>query len=307
MKRIHVLLLILAVLFMFYSSCSFALDPSWKADSLSSVSIRIPGLPGTGSARAIVADGGYMYIRTGGTAAGVSAVHGPYFVSPGTTFSTTEIPAGAYSFMAILYTAVNIIDEPITYEVTPPLAPLSVRELFYLDDASFLTYIMSDALNSIVDGRGSGKIIQNVNILPGTTNTVAVTLEPITGNEVYFSSGPQGGTSLSNMNATGSIGKFVRLPPNISYSPSTPISTTFTCSVTSSNGTLLPFITRVSLFDSLGNLIGTNVINQNAPYLTAALDSIFTVSNFTNTDYYFVYVEFSPGDLSLSVNEGFPW
>lgn len=99
-----------AVAFMLISflfvSCPSGLEPSWKPEGKATITLDFStSLQGNkGESRAIVQGDGFLYIRTVGDSPSlIGKFYGPFEVSSGSVFSTTEIPAGTYASLAVIY------------------------------------------------------------------------------------------------------------------------------------------------------------------------------------------------------------
>lgn len=173
-------------------SCSIGLEPAKSGTT--SVSFTIGTLippantlanltPAPG--RAVAPDYGYLYIRTlGGAIGSKGPFYGPFRLESGKTFTTTDIPAGTYQGIGLLY-------------ATEPLESLTgywndqemtFTELMSLPDTDFALFSDGDPadegpspLDELLDGYASGEILQNVTIQANRSNTLSATLVPLCG------------------------------------------------------------------------------------------------------------------------------
>jgi len=193
-KYLFVSLCALCALSLSLVSCFQDLDPapSGKATvSLSMASLPYAATPSQGSSRAVVQGSGYLYIRPlGGPAgSGPKGYLGPYTITPkdgsqgGTAdFSTTDIPAGVYDGLALLYSAHKIDD----LEMTLDGAKTTFASVFGLSDAQFLAAFEAEesagikVVSKALGGQASGTILKNVTIQAGKKNSLAAVLEPFT-------------------------------------------------------------------------------------------------------------------------------
>ncbi|MBN1616166.1 MAG: hypothetical protein JW875_02545 [Spirochaetales bacterium] len=225
MKKSYFFLLgafLISVLFLGgLAGCALDLDPAPSGKA--TVSLTMASLPYTatasqGSSRAVVQGSGYLYIRPLGGPAGTGpkGYLGPYTITPkdasqgGTAeFSTTDIPAGVYDGLALLYSA-NKIDD---LEVTLGGAKTTFANVFGLSDAQFLAAFEAEDSSGIkvvsraLGGQASGAILKNVTIQAGKKNPLAAVLEPFT---PYVYNVLSGGYSFTP-SAPGSQRVFVRV------------------------------------------------------------------------------------------------
>lgn len=160
----------------FAVSCSSEFEPAWKASGgKATLSIRL-GKPASPSAspRLVVQNGGYLYIQTGHDE-GTAVLYGPWKVSAGDTFTTTDIPAGTYSAMHLIYTAEPLPDsEPI----------ILIEDMTFSGELESRLDVYEMTLDSV-----SLATITDVTIIEGTTNVLKATLLPATARYVD-ASGP---------------------------------------------------------------------------------------------------------------------
>jgi len=151
----------------FAVSCSSEFEPAWKASGgKATLSIRL-GKPDSPSAspRLIVQNGGYLYIQTGHDE-GTAVLYGPWKVSAGDTFTTTDIPAGTYSAMHIFYMAEPLPD-------SDPIIP--IEDMTFGGELGSRLEAYEMTLDSV-----SLATITDVTIIEGTTNVLKATLLPAT-------------------------------------------------------------------------------------------------------------------------------
>ena len=111
MRKVFVALTAAFALVAFLSACGMGLEPA-KTDTTSvSLSLTVMSPLGSGGStdagRAIIPDGGYLYVRMlGGPTANTPRYLGPYQVrTKSSTISITDIPAGRYDGMFLSRTA----------------------------------------------------------------------------------------------------------------------------------------------------------------------------------------------------------
>ena len=118
-KKVLVVLAAALVLPFVLGSCGMGLEPA--KTGITSVAFSFASLPGTeavaSSGRAIIPNGGYLYVRMVNPAA-TPGYYGPYKLtgSPTATISITDIPPGSYSAMYLLYSSKEIHNEIVTDE-----------------------------------------------------------------------------------------------------------------------------------------------------------------------------------------------
>jgi hypothetical protein len=274
-----------------FSACSLGLLPEWTRDSAATVSfgfgaIDLPGSPG---GRAIVQGGGYLYLRTVGGPTGTSGpFYGPYTVSAGGTLTTTDLPAGSFKFIGILYSA-TILDETKTFTYNGSI--VTFRQLMRLDDSAFDTLTSgNDSIGNALDewfaGEVSGAIVPSVTLKAGETTNVSATLMPFTG--------PSYRIDLASMQSvplpvTSSMTrKFYRLE-----GLSAPAGSKMVCTLTPAAGTTAN-IGFVALYDNDGKKISANAG-------VGEVSSAQTYEATSNGDSeMYLYVEYSASSLTMS-------
>ena len=156
-------------------SCALGLDPARSSDG-TVVTFRLGGAASRAASatdsRAVFSGDGYLYIRLGGVAAGGQRLFGPYAVKAGEIFATTDIPAGSYPFVALLYSSEKI--DSVYYQDFPLL------KTFTADDATFLTVKSDNGFGAIFREATCGTFLYDVSILGGRPNEISATLDPLT-------------------------------------------------------------------------------------------------------------------------------
>lgn len=174
----------LAVLILL-SSCSFGLQPASSRDSaVVSVSLGgalIPSSAASVTDRALVQGTGYLYIRTlGGPTGDSGPFYGPYEASSGSVVKITDIPAGAYSDMYIIYSARVLNESDIIY--LP--AGFTFGKVMHYDDAAFTEFMSNADVNfrlfSYFDNEVSAVFTGKVDIRTGRVNQISSKLVPVT-------------------------------------------------------------------------------------------------------------------------------
>ena len=88
-----------------WASCSSALEPSWKTDTAARISLSIGGSVsgGTaGSSRAIAGESGFLYLQAR-SGSDDPVLYGPFPVTAGEAVTVSDIPAGNYRFLSLLF------------------------------------------------------------------------------------------------------------------------------------------------------------------------------------------------------------
>lgn len=256
------------------ASCGMGLDPA-RSDT-GSVVLSVPAVAANASApgggRAIIPDGGYLYVRMiGGPTADTPSFLGPFRVS-GTLGATITIPgiqAGSYDGMFVLYAATEVHKEMYTVAVPNPFSTVLL-----LPDDEFVdlvegdeTATVPDDLDRFFNGRASCGVVENAVIRAGTTNIFTVPMEPITPHWVDFGAD----YSRTEFLASSSIpekGFFVNcfgFPGEVNYP--------FSIQIQSYNSSTFT-VHRVAIYDETGRLL-----RQYTPNFVGVNDN-------TSTDYF---------------------
>ena len=236
-----------------------SLDP---ASSRATVSMRLGTLEADSSgnvSRAIVQGGGYLYIRTiGGPAGSSGPFYGPYGVSSGSTFSTTDIPAGTYSKLFVIYSG-KLLDSPTKYSVLG--GSYSFTEFMSAPDSllgAFLDEVDTDTkttdpgkedLGNSFDGMASYGLKRDLTLPAGGTTNLTMILSPISssGTEIQLGQNPS-----FTFSSTDQVKRFYRLN---GINVKVPVTAgTLSCKLfadSASSGT----IGTVAFFDSDGNQV----------------------------------------------------
>jgi len=161
------------------------LEPA-KTDTTSvSLSLTVMSPLGSGGStdagRAIIPDGGYLYVRMlGGPTADTPGFLGPYQVtSASSTVSITEIPAGQYDGMFLLYADRAVHDEKVTIEGFAT----TLGQIFSLPDKDFLAFVEGDdeyEVDVLLAGRASIGMVESPRVVEGKANSFPVTMIPVT-------------------------------------------------------------------------------------------------------------------------------
>lgn len=285
------------VLFMVFASCGMGLDPA-RSDT-GSVVLSVPAVAANASApgggRAIIPDGGYLYVRMiGGPTADTPSFLGPFRVS-GTLGATITIPgiqAGSYDGMFVLYAATEVHKEMYGAAAQNPFSTILL-----LPDDEFVDLIEGDETATVPDdldyffnGRASCGVVENAVIRAGTTNIFTVPMEPITphwvdfnseattSKELYASSIPEKGFFVNCFGFTASSG------PSFSVRLGSVSGSTFT-------------IHRVAIYDETGRLLGQ--YTPNTVVLSGGQTQFFTAP-FNGEEDIYVYVGYSGTLVDMS-------
>ncbi len=144
------LLLLASSLSFLVLSCSMDLEPAWKKGTTLTIEM---GAPTAEQSRALLTQSGFLYIVPG------TKILGPYAISDGARFSTTDVNPGTYASFILVYSS---------YKIDPEILQSALD-----GDESFI-----DALTRDVSGRVSYGALRDVTIKPSMDNVVAATLVP---------------------------------------------------------------------------------------------------------------------------------
>lgn len=264
-----------------FVSCPSGLEPSWKnADKPVFTLDFSSSLQGEqGSERALVQGGGFLYIRTIGSPSGSAGkFYGPFRISSG-VFSTTEIPAGEYDGLGVIYASTKPKQEKISWNDKA----YRFEEFMNLPDAEFMAATDSAEKDSefpmedFFDSDVSGNMVENVTIVAGRENTVGITLEPFVNKQTNVFHFVQSNASLKLQNDGSSLKKqFFALENAPSgllsfevYAESTPD----------------PIIGKTALYDKKGNLLKSWASGTNT--------GEFALPNHAQNDRLYFYIEYS--------------
>lgn len=284
-------------------SCAFGFLPAGTGDREATFSLRLSGLvypDGRDASRAIVQGPAYIYIRTVGGPTGSSGpYYGPYAVSSGASFSTTDIPAGSFSDMGIILSA-SKLDEAATFLFKG--SQYTFPQLMRLSDAEFLELTGDGGsgsgigLDEFFNGEASGGLTGPVTLRQGQTTNISAVLFPFTGSayriNLYAS-------QTMVLPARSSLGrKFYELEgvPSLNGSSNADVS----CSVIPSSGASVT-LGMVALYDDNGALVQADTAGS---VITAAKKYAATINTGSHMYLYLEYASASPVTLSFSVNGG---
>lgn len=276
--------------------CSFGLDPVWKETSqkpLFSLELRqlTPSDDESGP-RAIAQGTGYLYIRTlGGPTGSSGPFYGPYSVSSGSTFTTTDIPEGSFSRFMILYSSERL-DGSALFSFNG--AEYIFSALMGLPDSSFTQFAGTDnptskALGDFFNGTVCVGESTGVTLSAGNTTSVSLTLVPISGSASTIS--VTGGASVP-LTSSGSVKRFIRLEGITEPSMATITSLMCTLSASPGEGSL----GAVAFFDRNGKPVAASRSGSSLESgFTWTLDRSATVAAMDGSGYVtlFLYAEYS--------------
>jgi hypothetical protein len=156
------------------AACAFGLEPASNANTgKTSITFTLPALPGSEPAsaagRAVVQGGGYLYIQTG-IAASDAKVYGPYAASAGEPVFITDIPAGSYPYIALVY-----VVNPAPAGEASPVIPSTASSDGYL---AALQTMWADSPDNIQTS--SFRLLINVEIRANRENAISTSLIPTT-------------------------------------------------------------------------------------------------------------------------------
>lgn len=272
MRKIRILALFALIgLVAGLGSCYFGLEPAWKKTG-GKTTFRVDFSGASDSARAISDGTGYLYIRTvGGPTGDKGPAYGPYTVTTGGVFATTDIPAGTFEKFCILYSAIRL----------DTLA--GFNEIFKLPDADFIAQAFTEdnEFEQIISGSASGHIVENFTVQEGVINTIDAVLIPMTGPLEVDLSASNVVSGLPVSEAT--VKKFIRLS-NVNTAGNANLDTLV---FTSTADTAYPagLLSRVRLYDSEGKYLSLGIPDAMSP-------GSFKASFPGGTDFY-AYVEYT--------------
>ena len=202
------LAIILLASLLLLSGCEFGIAPAWKQadDAKPKLSVQFAQLQQNSSgARAIIQGSGTLYIRIiGGSSELKSPLLGPFTVEGGKEFTTTELPAGTYASLMILYFGSGV-DTSAKY--TYDSKEYSFTDLLSMPDPSFqaMTAGTSGAkqqLDATLNGKASQGEAKNVELKKGEVTNLTLTLKPIVTDANRVTLGTAQETTLSSPTAT---------------------------------------------------------------------------------------------------------
>lgn len=254
MKKCWFFVCVPVILILLVSSCSLGLDPA--KSGATEVSFSVGESP---SGRLIAPGTGYLYIRTvGGPTGDNGPFYGPFQLSAGSVFTTTDIPAGSYDGFGILYATEPL--EGLSQYWGEPGELLSFRQLMSLPDSDFLEFTEGthpSDFDNLVDGRATAEMLENVRIVAGQRNVIAAKLMPVVGENTSYS--------------MGSILQYAELPGNeqtrtgryfqLDIDPADPslynqLRLNYTV-----NGDM-PFMGSITIYDINGMILGSKTVNS---------------------------------------------
>lgn len=291
-KKLSVLVVVCGLVAL--SSCSIGLDPAKDTQTSVALHLNQLSLPdGSTAGRAVIQGSGSLFIRTvGGPTGTLGPLYGPYPVSAGGTFETTDIPAGTYSKIAILFCAYADPAKTVMYNSSPH----TLIELLSLDDTLFTALIAAATpIDDIIDGSGSQKVLDNVQLKAGVRNTLNITMMPIVSSVssvADVSAGPYNlPASTSAMNH-----KFIQLTNLASM-------LTANCKMSQLKVNFSPAgsttVGAVALYDASGALV-PNSVNASLGIISAS--NLYTF-NYTTTAPCYMYIEYQGAAPQLSFDK----
>lgn len=275
-------------------SCSLGLDPAKSGSTEVSFSV------GEATAGRIIAPGtGYLYIRTVGGPTGENGpFYGPYQLSAGSIFTTTDIPAGSYDGFGILYATEplgSLYDERL-YSV---YEDKTFTELMSLPDDEFMEfgflegllgeYPDNTAFDILINGRATAEMLENVRIIAGQRNIIAAKLMPVIGldNSFDFPSSPE------NVHVYGEEPTRSRRYIELINAPTVGTYNTLSFHYTVSGETTYS-MGSIIVYNALGIPIGAQVVNS-----SEILSGIITVP-YTAQSTYYVFVDFTGYEMFIT-------
>lgn len=211
--------------------------------------------------RAIVQGGGYLYIRTiGGPTGTLGPFYGPYAVSSGGTFTTSDIPSGTYSRLFVIYSG-KLLNDPTKFAIMGGsysflefmAAPDDLLTAFLdeKDSSSQTVDPGKEALGNSFGGMASFGEKANLTLSPGGTTNLSMILSPISSSNTEIQLWQNSSYTFSS---TTDATRFYRLN---GINVTTPVTSgNLICRLfagTTSSGS----IKNVAFFDSDGNALAT--------------------------------------------------
>ena len=261
-------------------ACNSGLEPAGNSGK-TVFCIQLGGVAGTPSGgsdgRAVVQGGGYLYIQTGLTWSDAK-IYGPFDVAPSVAFETTEIPAGDYPYMALVY-----VKNPDTNAHTSPIIPADQTSAAFL---TALQALWSNNNNDDTRETASFALLKDVSLRSNQTNTVSSTLLPVT-TTVAVSSAYLTGTANTVTK------RFLKLT-GVSAGFATSGKTLMKCSATTGSGSAIMY--AVGLY----NADGTLVKYFSDPRVISAVAGTDYIATWNGGDEYYMYFEFAAANITLS-------
>ncbi len=297
--------------FLFLSACSFGFMPAWKDKGKPVISLTIASLESgssLSSERALIQGSGYLYIRTIGSNGGIpGTLYGPYRVTPGQNFESSDIPPGVYEGIGFLF-SVDQLDARISKD---PAFSGTFLELMQLPDAEFNALSGGgpnstsgsgtsgsggdSPLTRLIDGDASGAMVPNVTLVAGETKTFDLTLRPMTSPDLTVDFSVSTSHTFNSATPGILVKKFLNLR-NIGTSllPGFAVSE-LTCTITpDAAGRTLG---NVALYDKDGKLLKTFAPTGT---ISAAKTFAFTLVPDANASEYFLYCEYKAPSMTLA-------
>lgn len=195
------------------ASCTFGLTPATLNRSSATVSIAFPSgtMPptkspspraGSGDSRAVAPGANWLYLRAG-EGDDSFETYGPYEVGSG-TFTTKDIPAGTYDYLAILLVSESI---PAKTELSVDGTAITFARALSLPDERFFALLSDGTLSAFFDARfcvASGYVVKPCKIASGK-NVISATLVPLTSRTATMSSEPSSASFSCPTNDSGSL------------------------------------------------------------------------------------------------------
>lgn len=266
-------------------SCSLGFEPSWMAkNGKTTVSFQVAALDP--SVRAVIQGGGYFYIRTiGGPTGEKGPLYGPWPLTTGSAFVTDEIPAGTYTSMAFIYST----------DMIPPESPAGLilkgnDEVFTTGTTGPLdTCPLAYELDTL-GVTASAKILPNETIKEGVTNTLVMTLVPLTGSSVLDTS-----TTLPELPATTTLTKkFFKLTNVPLQTPAS--SYEMKCTLTPTGSVTLGL---VAIYTADGVLL------KSYPAVGATIETKTYTVDYTGASTFFMYIEYHADAITSFLTPSF--
>ncbi len=279
----HAVFAVFAISVLFIS-CGHFFEPAWKADSgATRFAVTLGSSP---AERALVRGSGFLYIRTiGGPSSPTGPFYGPYPVSSGDTFISTELPAGTYEGIGILVSSRRL--DSLTGVFAGQT--LTFSDAMMLPDVQFNEFTDGNdgdsPFNAMLDGYASGYLIKNPELRTGVINSFAITLQPMTSTASTLSFSGSGSVNLTPLVASATERRFVSLDDAISSNNSTVLAVDWQITAGSSPVTL----GTVTLFDGDGNQI---ISYPDVGTLAAGASKSFSAGVVSGWRYY-VYLEYT--------------
>lgn len=311
MRKVFVALTAAFALVAFLSACGMGLEPA-KTDTTSvSLSFKViaPLESGgsTDAGRAIIPEGGYLYVRMlGGPTANTPRYLGPYQVrTKSSTISITDIPAGRYDGMFLLYADRAVHDEEVTIEGVAT----TLGQIFSLPDTDFRAFVKGDdeyEVDVLLAGRASIGMVESPRVVEGVENSFPVTMIPVTPYRIEIYPAELGQTLYLNelLEGTDSFRGFIEIDGVDSLSSYYPaFSGSVQLTFANESTTEAMVVNHLYVYDGDGRLLAKPPVTLPVQMTN---DMPYSVTVHTSFNEIFFYLDVSGGDpaITIALDEG---